>query len=379
MGKGAAQQLWEKFPLKYGDESPRLHSTLHWIPNPDAVDTYALSDADIATLRRVCPDHSPSRPNWLWIKSQLIFRGGQSPESVKQLSAEMVLEFLKTLPATEPTRRESQRFLVIPRPFAEKTDSLELVFLAARRLVFALDNYQRTVRHNWFPKNIGIHFWQFAMEVARLGWMSSVKERHRLLSPIYEANDPAEFDGRSWQSYHDAALGIGEKFLSETHDAGQLGNGPEWQDSLTDEKFYQQGKTVTGNVAKIQANWRLPNVDFVSLAALLDREYVKATSVRSLPSPAVQRALVELDPPCIRLDGKSLPVPLAPDAAVWLKWLIECDDRVSDPAFRKAHPETYPNARPERWRKKLPKVVLNHIDTNHSGSRWLQEGKACMA
>lgn len=362
---------WPKHPFIGGNDERNVL----WMFRRDGSDAYELSDTDMTTLRRVCPNRSPVHPDLLWIKSQLIFRGRQSPESVKQLSAELVLEFLKTLPDAEPTRRDSQRFLVIPRPFTEKTDSLELVFQAARRLVFALDNFQMAVRGNWFPKNIGIHFWQFAMEVERLSWMSSVAERHRLLSPIYLSCDAVEINGRSWQSYHDAAVGIGNDFLSEVHNAGQLGNGAEWQLPLSGEKFVEQGKTVANNVERIQRNWRLPVADFVSLAALLDREYVKATSVRSPPPPAVHRALVELDPPCIRLDDKSLPVPLALDAAVWLKWLIECDDRVSDPAFRKAHPETYPNARPERWRKKLPKAVLNHIDTNPSGSRWIQKPK----
>ena len=278
MGNSSAQLLWQKFPLIYGDDSLKLH----WIPNPDVLDTYVLSDADINTLRRVCPNRNPSHPDWLWIKSQLIFRGRQSPESVKHLSAELVLEFLKTLPDAEPTRRDSQRFLVIPRPFTEKTDSLELVFQAARRLVFALDNFQMAVRGNWFPKNIGIHFWQFAMEVERLSWMSSVAERHRLLSPIYLSCDAAEINGRSWQSYHDAAVGIGNDFLSEVHNAGQLGNGSEWQLPLSGEKFVEQGKTVANNVERIQRNWRLPVADFVSLAALLDREYVKATALPAI-------------------------------------------------------------------------------------------------
>ena len=108
---------------------------------------------------------------------------------------------------------------------------------------------------------------------------------------------------------------------------------------------------------------------FSSSAYLIDWLLSISVKHRSPASPNDQRPDVKLDPPCIFLDGT--PWPLDVDAAVWLKWRIECNERVSDTKLKNAHPDTYLNARPDRWRKRLPDAVNIHVDTNSDDSRWL--------
>ena len=72
-------------------------------------------------------------------------------------------------------------------------------------------------------------------------------------------------------------------------------------------------------------------------------------------------------PQIVLEDGN--PIALDYETAVWLKTLIDCGDWMSDPEYRVKHGSE--NDRPDRWRKKLPQVVLARIQTDRrKGSRW---------
>ena len=177
-----------------------------------------LAQVDIA---RPAP---PASPPEVVVRPTPIVR----PESVKDLTAALILELLKRLPDPVPTPRAvrpRQFFLVRPCPFAEKAVTLELSYGAVRRMIGALDNFSIALVDNRFPSNIGIHYWQFAMDVERQSWMSSRDVRRQMLDPIYRKNEPAQFNGRSWQSYLDAVCYIGNDWNLETCNAGANGKG----------------------------------------------------------------------------------------------------------------------------------------------------------
>jgi len=77
----------------------------------------------------------------------------------------------------------------------------------------------------------------------------------------------------------------------------------------------------------------------------------------------------------IDIDGTATAISLVYEQAVYVKSLIEQsmmdDPWLSDADFKETHQDLGENARPDRWRKKLPPTIKARIKTTSRGSRWV--------
>ena len=279
MGDGAAQPKWPKRPFIGFDDAQKLH----WVINPNRSDAYELSDVDIATFRRVCPGCSPDRPDWLWIKSQLIFRGGQSPESVKQLSAELVLEFLKTLPDTKPRRGDIKRrdMLVPPKKLdaVRPVEPTEIV-METVRLALCLHHLQAAFQKPRYAKHVGHMFGIFASYCWSLArHMSHPRTPLRVELRKLHTTQPL-WHGRNCSSFTEETWGLAESVLDGI--VGWVRNTPagrecRWDEPFEAETFHRQGMAVNAAFLNGGVNWPADEMDLLSLVVGVEWEWGKLT------------------------------------------------------------------------------------------------------
>ncbi len=131
------------------------------------------------------------------------------------------------------------------------------------------------------------------------------------------------------------------------------------------------GKRYTDKAAGILTEFYLFHIGPLllrgeSFKTLIAEMRQRAGRVKSVEAP-LKPTVTLGDHSHVMIDG--VPIPLQPDAAAWLKVLIDHGDWLSDGEYIREHGSE--NDRPDRWRKKLPPEVKSRIETNiKKGSRW---------